>query len=352
MLKTKVLLYGANGYTGTLIARYAKDFQLQPILAGRKEADIKTLAEQLQLPFLIFSLDDEATLLNALKEVAVVIHAAGPFVYTAKQMVEACIATGTHYIDINGDISVFEFIKRYDEKAKVANVMLMPGAGFDVIPTDCLALSLKNKLPDATHLEIAFIPLGGQVSHGTATTMAGKAGEGGVIRENGKFVRKPLGDTGKWITVDEKKMFVMSIPWGDISTAYVSTGIPNIITYTGIKPSVYRMLKFQFLFNWLLRTKFVRGLIQTRINKAPAGPTDEQRAKAKTYIWATVRNAKGEERSNAVITADGYTVTYAGCLLITKKILEGNYKPGYQTPAAAYGENLVFEMPGTTKIHS
>jgi short subunit dehydrogenase-like uncharacterized protein len=350
MMKNKILLYGANGYTGTLIARYAKDFSLTPILAGRKEADIKLLAEQLQLPFLIFSLDDKAALHHALNEVAVVIHAAGPFIYTAKQMVEACIATGTHYIDINGDISVFEMIKKYDTQAKAANVMLLPGAGFDVIPTDCLAQILQQQMPDATHLEIAFIPVGGQISHGTATTMAGKAGEGGVIRENGQFVKKPLGHAGKWITMNDKKFFVMSIPWGDVSTAFVSTKIPNIITYTGMKPSVYRMLQFQFLFNWLLRTKFIRSFIQKKINKAPAGPTDEQRAKAKTYLWARVQNAKGEEKTTMAVTADGYTVTYEGCLLITKKILEGNYKPGYQTPALAYGGNLVFELADTKSI--
>jgi short subunit dehydrogenase-like uncharacterized protein len=352
MIKDKILLYGANGYTGTLIARYAKDFQLQPILAGRREADIKLLAEQLQLPFLVFSLDDENALLNTLQDAALVIHAAGPFVYTAKQMVEACIKTHTHYIDINGDISVFEFIKQYDDKAKAANIMLLPGAGFDVVPTDCLALNLKKQMPDATHLEIAFIPLGGQISHGTATTMAGKAGEGGVVRENGQFVKKPLGHAGKWITVNEKKLFVMSIPWGDVSTAYVSTGIPNIITYTGMKPSVYRMLKFQFLFNWLLRTKFIRSFIQKKINNAPAGPTDEQRAKAKTYLWAKVYNAKGEEQTLSIVTTDGYTVTYEGCLLIAQKILAGNYKSGYQTPATAYGENLIFELSGTKKNNS
>lgn len=349
-MKNKILLYGANGYTGKLIARYAHEYHLQPVLAGRKEVEIKELADQLHLPYLIFSLDDEPALLNALKDIGVVIHAAGPFVYTAKHMVEACIATGTHYIDINGDISVFEFIKRYDAKAKAANVILLPGAGFDVVPTDCLALQLKKQMPDATHLEIAFVPKGGRVSHGTATTMAGKAGEGGVVRENGEFLKKPLGHTAKWINADEKQLFVMSIPWGDVSTAYVSTGIPNIITYTGMKPSVYHMLKFQFLFNWLLRTKFVRGLIQNKINKAPAGPTDEQRSKAKTYIWAKVHNKKGEEQTATIITADGYTVTYAGCLLIAKKILGGEFQPGYQTPASCYGEQLIDEIPGTKRL--
>lgn len=350
MTKNKVLLYGANGYTGTLIVRYAKEYNLQPILAGRNETEISTLASSLNLSYIIFSLDDVLKLKEALADVAVVIHAAGPFHHTARQMVEACIETGTHYIDINGDVSVFEFIKKYDAKAKRANVMLLPGAGFDVVPTDCIALSLKNKLPDATHLEIAFVTLGGQISHGTATTMASKAGEGSVVRENGVFVKKQLGHKAKWIEADGKKLFVMSIPWGDISTAYFTTGIPNIETYTGMKPPVYRMLKFQFLFNWLLRTKSVRSYIQKKINKNPAGPSDEKRANAKTYVWGRVTNAEGKELVEKIVCADGYSVTALSCLLITQKILAGNFKTGYQTPASCFGSELIFEIPGTKKI--
>jgi short subunit dehydrogenase-like uncharacterized protein len=350
MTKNKVLLYGANGYTGTLIARYAKDYHLQPILAGRNKTEIETLAAQLNLPYKVFLLDDAAALNSALEEVAVVIHAAGPFHYTAKQMVEACIASGTHYMDINGDISVFEFIKKYNDKAKQAGVMLLPGSGFDVVPTDCLALSLKNQLPDATHLEIVFIPVGGQISHGTATTMAGKAGEGSVVREQGRFVKKPIGHKGKWIEMDGKNLFAMTIPWGDISTAFFTTSIPNIETYTGMKPSVYRLLKFQFLFNWLLRTKTVRANLQKKINQKPAGPTDEKRAKAKTYVWGSVKNAAGKEVTGKLVCADGYTVTAHASLLIAQKILNGNFKPGYQTPASCYGEKLVYEIPGTKKL--
>lgn len=351
MIKDKVLIYGANGYTGELIARFAKDFSITPVLAGRSEATVAAVAKKYNQPYKIFSLDDGTALHEALQDVAVVIHAAGPFNKTAKQMVEACIATGTHYMDINGDISVFEFIKRYDAKAKAANVMLLPGSGFDVVPTDCITLHLKNQLPDATHLEIAFLPRGGGgLSHGTATTMASKAGEGGCVRENGVLTRKPLGHKGKWIDINSKKIFAMAIPWGDVSTAHVSTGIPNIITYTAMKPSVYRMLKFQFLFNWLLRTQWIRGILQNKINQRPAGPNDEQRTKGKTYVWASVKNAKSEERTAAIQTSDGYTVTYEACLRIVNKILAGNFKPGYQTPASCFGEQLVYELNGTQQL--
>ena len=193
MQQNSFLLYGANGYTGELIARHAAKYNLNPILAARREEALKPLATQLNLPYRVISLDDPKSLHAALKEVKVVVHAAGPFQFTAEQMADACLQTGTHYLDINGDIAVFEMLKRYDEAAKKAGIMIMPGAGFDVVPTDCIALLLNNLLPGASSLKLAFATLGGGLSHGTAITMATKLGEGGAIRKNGKIVSAPLG---------------------------------------------------------------------------------------------------------------------------------------------------------------
>lgn len=348
-MSNSFLLYGANGYTGVLIAKYAAQYGLQPILAGRREEAIRPLAEELKLPFKIIDINDAPQLQAALQEVELVIHAAGPFSATAKQMIEACLQTGTHYLDINGDISVFEMIKQYDTKAKEKNIMLLPGVGFDVVPTDCMALQLKNKLPDATHLKLAFAAVGGGVSHGTAMTIVNKLGEGGAARENGKIVRKPLGKKGMWVDFGEKKLFAMSIPWGDVATAYFTTGIPNIETYTTVKPKVYRMLKLQGLFNWLLRTEWVKNIIRKKIKKRPAGPDDTMRSKAKSLIWGEATNKEGKVVTGHFICADGYTLTALSSLIISKKVLSTNFKPGYQTPASCYGEDLVMEIPGTVR---
>lgn len=355
-MQDKFLLYGANGYTGKLIAKLAASYSLQPILAGRTESLIKPLADELQLPYVIVDLNDKDALEKALQQVKLVLHAAGPYVFTAKQMIEACLQTGVHYIDINGDISVFEMLKKYDAAAKEKNIMVMPGVGFDVVPTDCIALQLKNKMPDATHLKLAFASVGGGLSHGTATTMTGKIGEGGAVRENGKIVRKPLGQKGMWVNFSagshggDKKLFVMTIPWGDVSTAYTTTSIPNIEAYTGMAPKVYRMLKFQWAFNWLLRTEFVRNIIRKKIKSKPAGPSDEQRKKSSSMVWGEVSNTAGIKLTAAISCYDGYTLTAHSSLLITQKILNGDLKPGYQTPAGCYGENLIMEIPHTKVI--
>jgi short subunit dehydrogenase-like uncharacterized protein len=350
MNSNSFLLYGANGYTGELIAKYAAQYGLNPILAGRREDAIKPLADQLNLPYKIFDLTNTTDLIAALREVKVVVHAAGPFADTARQMIDACLLTGTHYLDINGDISVFEQIKTLNAAAKEKNIMLLPGVGFDVVPTDCMALHLKNKLPDATHLKLAFASIGGGVSHGTAMTIVSKLGQGGAARENGRIVKKPLGEKGMWVDFGPKKLFVMSIPWGDVSTAYFTTGIPNIEAYTAIKPAAFKLMKFQKMFNWLLRLEGVKNIIRKKIKNRPAGPNDEMRSKAKSLVWGEARNANGQIVADHFTCADGYTLTALSSLIIAKKVLEGNFKTGYQTPAACYGEDLIMEIPGTVKI--
>ena len=348
-MQNSFLLYGANGYTGELIARYAREYNLQPVLAGRREEVLKPLAERLNYPYKIFDVNNTPALLAALKDAKIIVNAAGPFQFTAKQIIDACLLTGTHYVDINGDIAVFEMIKTYDIAASQAGIMLLPGAGFDVVPTDCTALLLKKLLPDAVSLKLAFATLGGALSHGTATTMLSKLGKGGAVRKNGRIITVPLGQRGMWVDFGIKKIFVMTIPWGDIATAYFTTGIPNIESYTGVSPNIYYFLKLQFLFNWLLRANFLRKIVKRKIDRRAPGPGDEQRSKAMSLVWGQVANAKGETATVRMSCPDGYTLTMHSTLLIVQKILQGNFKPGYQTPASAFGEDLILELPNVKR---
>ncbi|HTE10739.1 MAG TPA: saccharopine dehydrogenase NADP-binding domain-containing protein [Chitinophagaceae bacterium] len=351
MQQNAFLLYGANGYSGRLIARFAHQYGLQPILAGRNQQAISALANQLQLDYRIVDLDDKPALENVLREVNLVVHAAGPYDLTAKQMVAACMTTNTHYIDLNGDLEVFEMMQGYNQQAKEKNIMVLPGAGFDVVPTDCLSLWLKNRLPDANKLEIAFVIIGSGLSRGTSITTLQKLGMPGARRKDGQIIPEPIGIRGMWVEfpASKQKSFMMSIPWGDISTAYFSTGIPNIETYTGISKGVWLFLKFQWLFNRLLRTAFVHGIITKIINSKSPGPGDERRDKALSLVRATVTNPQGKSISATMRCPEAYSLTALTVLLIAKKILNGDYRPGYQTPASAYGEDLIMEIPGVER---
>ncbi|WP_439505717.1 saccharopine dehydrogenase family protein [Sediminibacterium sp.] len=348
-MQNKFLLYGANGYTGKLIASMASQFNLIPVLAGRNSTALKEMALELSLEFVVVNLDDATMLASTLKNFPLVLHAAGPFKFTAQKMAKACLATGVHYLDITGEIAVFELLKKMDGLAKEKGIMIMPGVGFDVVPTDCMAKFLHDKMPNATHLKLAFATIGGKLSHGTATTMAEGMGEGGAVRENGKIVRKPLGHKGFWVDFGVKKMFVMTIPWGDISTAYTTTLIPNIETYTAASPKTFSILKWQKWFNWLLQLSIVRNYYKKKIKKMPAGPDEQMRLKAKSLVWGEVRNDQNETLVATLQGPEGYTLTAISSLIITQKVLSGNFKTGYQTPAACYGADLVLEIDGVTR---
>ncbi|WP_298738394.1 saccharopine dehydrogenase NADP-binding domain-containing protein [uncultured Chitinophaga sp.] len=343
------LLYGAYGYTGELIARYAIQYNLQPILAGRREAPLAALAAKLNLPYKVIDLDNTPLLEAALREVKIVVHAAGPYDFTARQMVDACLRTGTHYLDLNGDPDIFEQLHQSDEAAKAAGIMLLPGAGFDVVPTDCLAQFLKKALPDAQELKLAFAILGSGLSHGTAVNSIQKMGLPGAIRENGQLVREPLGKRGMQVDFGVKKLFVMSLPWGDVATAWYSTGIPNIQSYTHVPVAAWQLLKVQHLYNWLLRKPAVRNFVKRQIDRRAPGPDDNTRNQAISLIWGQASNAGGQRVTARMRTPEAYDVTAYTVLLITQKVLQGNFKTGYHTPSTAYGENLVLEVPGVLR---
>lgn len=347
-MQPSFLLYGANGYSGELIARFASQYGLQPILAGRNRPAIESLAAKLHLPSRVADLHDPEALQAALAGVSLVVHAAGPYDTTAQPMIEACMKANAHYVDLNGDTAVFETLQAYNEPAIAKNIMILPGAGFDVVPTDCLSLWLKNRLPDADHLEIAFTIIGSGLSRGTSITTLQRLGMPGAVRKNGKLVPEPIGKRGMWIDFpkQQQRAFMMSIPWGDISTAYFSTGIPNIETYTGISRSTWVFLKAQSLFNWLLRTAFVHRIIHKIITSKSPGPNDQVRDKAMSLIWGRVSNAKGTSLTARMSCPEAYSLTAIAVLVIAKKILAGNFKAGYQTPASAFGEDLAMEIPG------
>ncbi|MFM9904448.1 MAG: saccharopine dehydrogenase family protein [Pyrinomonadaceae bacterium] len=355
MAKT-FLIYGANGYTGELITRMAAERGLTPILAGRNEAKIAELAGKYGFEHRAFSLDDTAKLDAALQEVDMVLHCAGPFSITSAPMVKACLRNKKHYTDITGEIAVFETCAAFDQIAQEAGVMLMPGVGFDVVPSDCLARHLKDRLPSATHLSLAFYGKGSRLSHGTAATMTMNIGKGGAIRKDGKITGVPAAwktreiDFGEVRTAsgsDRVNKQAVTIPWGDVSTAFYSTGIPNIEVFTVVPPSNLKMMKLSRYLGWLLATGPFQSYLQGKI---PAGgPSDAERAQGKTLMWGEASDADGNRVVSRLQGPEGYTITAIAALNIAEKILAGNFTPGYQTPAKAYGADLVMEIEGVAR---
>ncbi|MBM4073358.1 MAG: hypothetical protein FJ271_31215, partial [Planctomycetes bacterium] len=225
------MIYGANGYTGSLIAREAARRGQAPILAGRNAAAVSALATELGLEQRIVGLDVPQAIDDACRGVRVVLNCAGPFSRTALALAEACLRMATHYLDITGEIDVFEALAGRDAAAAAQGVLLLPGVGFDVVPTDCLAAHLKRRLPTATRLRLGFQSTGGRLSRGTATTMVEGLGARGVVRQDGVLMSVPLAWKTRVIDFGIGPVKAITIPWGDVSTAYHSTGIPDIEVY-------------------------------------------------------------------------------------------------------------------------
>ncbi len=343
----KFLIYGANGYTGELIAREAVRRGLKPILAGRSQNKVEPLAKDLNLVCRTFSLEDKKSLEYTLKEVDFVIHCAGPFSLTSEKMVEACLRLGKHYTDITGEISVFEAMARRDEAAKNAGIMMMPGVGFDVVPSDCLARHLKNLLPAATDLTLAFYGLGG-ISHGTRATMTMNAGNGGAIRRNGEIVKVPSAYKTREIDFGEFVKTGVTIPWGDVATAFYSTAIPNIEVYTIVPEAQLKLLKLSRYLGWLLKTKPIQSYLQSKIPEG--GPNEAERANGKTYLWGEASDAQGKKVEARLVCPEGYTTTVLTALAVAGKISAGNFQAGFQTPAKCYGADLILEIEGAERI--
>ncbi|RUO58987.1 saccharopine dehydrogenase family protein [Pseudidiomarina insulisalsae] len=334
------MIYGAYGYTGELVAEYAKERGEKPLLAGRNESKLKKVAERLDLPFQVVDLEDTVALRQALAEQQVVVHCAGPFEVTAEPMMDACIATRTHYLDITGELAVFELAHSKHEEAKLAGIILCPGVGFDVIPTDCIAAQLKEELPDAIQLTLGF-DSASRMSRGTAKTSVRRLGEGGAVRRKGEIVTVPLAYKTRKIDFGNGEKLAMTIPWGDVATAYYTTGIGSIEVYIPASPKLVKRLRRLNYVRWLLRLGWVKNWLEKKVEQQPPGPSEKQLEEAVTYVWGEAKNVAGKVVSKQIKVMNGYKLTSRGAVDVALWVQEHEVEGGYYTPAKLCGADLV-----------
>jgi short subunit dehydrogenase-like uncharacterized protein len=333
------MIYGANGYTGQLVAEHAKERGEVPILAGRDAAKVRPLAEKLGLPWRAFSLDRPD-----LREVSLVLHCAGPFSATSRPMVEACLAARAHYLDITGEVDVFESVLARDAEARERRIVLLPGTGFDVVPSDCLAALLKQRLPSATKLQLAFAPLG-RASPGTVKTSIESLPRGGLVRRGGKLVRVPTAAEVREVPFADKRRTAMSVPWGDVATAWRSTGIPDITVFVAVKPAAIRAARLTRFAAPLLGLAPVQQLLKARVEQSVHGPDAEERARGGAQFWGCVSDAQRSVEMTMSVP-EGYTLTAHAAVECALRVVGGAVKPGAWTPSLAFGPDFAATLPG------
>lgn len=343
-----VLIYGAYGYTGQLIVELAVRKGWKPWVAGRNHELISALAQQYQLPFHCFEHNDQAAWDEALRDKSLLLNCAGPFSKTIRNILPACLRNRVNYTDITGEIEVFEYVKSFDQQAREAGITLMPGTGFDVVPTDCLAKFLYERLPDATHLEIGFHSKSGP-SRGTALSILNRFHQGAAKREAGVLHSFPTGSICKEITLNGQKHLAVAIAWGDVFTAFHTTGIPNITVYTTMSDKTRKQLQTAHKWTGLIKSRVFQKIGGWLIRRKVVGPSAEQRNNLRSHIWAMVRNASGDVVEAEMETPEAYYLTAQTALICVEKILSGDAPTGYQTPAGALGSELILAVNGTAR---
>ncbi len=346
-----VIIYGAYGYTGKLIVAEAVRKGWKPTVAGRDKTKVENLAKMYDLPFACFNFDDQPAWDEALNDKELLLNCAGPFSLTIHKILPACIRNKCHYTDITGEIGVFEYIKRFNADAVTEGLVLMPGTGFDVVPTDCLSKHLHEQLPTATHLELAFDSASG-LSRGTALSFVNRFRQESAVnavRVNGVIEPRPAATPAKDIHFGGKDRHCGGIAWGDVFTAYETTGIPNIEVSTAMTEKDVRTIRMVSKLRPILKTRLAQHIAYRIIGEKVKGPSEEKRENLRTYVWGRASDAQGNEVVAELETPESYKLTAITAVLCAEAILNGHVQPGFQTPAGALGSDFILNVERVTR---
>jgi short subunit dehydrogenase-like uncharacterized protein len=347
-----LLVYGSYGYTGSLIADMAVDTGESPVLAGRDSEALEAQAMEFGLDHLTFRLDHPPIVDDYVGEFDAVLNCAGPFSATARPLIGACIRTGTDYLDIAGEIDVLQAAAERDAAATEAGVTLLSGVGFDVVPTDCLAVYLADQIADPTRLRLALDGLG-TFSPGTMKSMIGGLDRPGAVRQDGEIRTVPLAWKSREFEFepgpDSDRREAVTIPWGDISTAYHATGIPNVETYAVVSGYARRAMEWTRWVTPVLGTKPVRGALKALVDATAAGPTAAEREQRASRIVGEVENEAGDRAAARLRTPDMYDLTARTAVESARRVLGGEVDAGWLTPGGAFGPDYALEFPGVER---
>lgn len=347
------LLYGAYGFTGQLIAERAfRESLPPPTLAGRSATRLEPLARRYSFPFSVFSLDDRAELRHHLEGYKLVVLAAGPFTRTAKQVMEACLEVGCDYLDITGEIQVFEYLYSLHERALRRGITMVSGMGFDCVPTDCLAKEVCDLLPKVSALELCVYGVG-KPSGGTVASLLGVFKDRGFLkRKEDRLVSIPWGEGGRWFELGRKTLWAIPVPLADLVSARRSTGVTTITTYAALPPA------YATFFRWLspllrlgVKLPGVLSLLQSGARVFSTPPSAEERQHTESWVLARAQG-EGSEVTRVLRTLEGYEFTAEAVVKGVKEFLtrRESIPPGALTPAQALGKEFVYTIPGTVRV--
>lgn len=317
-----LLIYGATGYTGRMAAERAKALGLTFEIAGRTEPPLATLAAQLDVPYRVFEADAHAA--TALSGISVLLNFAGPFVHSAEPLMQACIEAGVDYLDITAEINVYRLAETLGAQAKAKTVMLMPGVGWDVVPTDSLAVHVAQRVEQPQALSIA-LQVPGSMSRGSAKSVGEIINAGVLARVDGELIATPDA-APRHFDFGQGPVLCVPLSFGDLVTGWHSTGIANIAMFVHIADDA-----------------FPAG----DLSQMPEGPTAEERDAHRARAVIEVTGAEGAVARSVIETVNGYAYTPLAAIEAARRVLNGDRQPGFATPAKVFGGGFAESIAGT-----
>jgi short subunit dehydrogenase-like uncharacterized protein len=316
---------------------------MSPVLAGRNADGVALLAEELRLEFRVFGLGKDRLIDEGLSDVPIVLNCAGPFVKTAAPLARACLRAGIHYLDIGGEVPALEQLVALHQEALDRSVMLLPAVGFDVVPTDCVAAHVKRRLPSAIRLAVGY-QVRGRLSRGTLRTMLEQLPRGGVVRRDGALKAVPLGWKARRFLIEDRRIDATTFPLADVTTAYHSTGIPNVDAYIGLPSALIWAFKASGPFSGALALGPIKAAAEACLDSlAHRGPSPDQREKGESLVWAEASDPGGRRVLSKLELGEGYSVTVKTALRAIERVRRADLTPGFQTPAKAYSPDFILE---------
>lgn len=343
-----LLVYGSYGYTGKLIVERALEEGHEPTLAGRDAERVEAQATDHDLDHRVFSLEHPDVIERAVGEFDAVLNCAGPFSKTARPLYSACLDAGTDYLDITGEIDVLEAIAGRQDEADAQDVTLLPAVGFDVVPTDCLALHLADQVESPTHLTLAIDGLS-TYSPGTLKSIIEGLGRPGAVRERGRIETVPAAYETRQLDFGEGPKTAVTIPWGDVSTAYRTTGVENVQTYASVPEYAAKVMRKTRPLTPIWGFGPVQSMMKAIVDKVVSGPSEKERATHTIRIWGEVRDESGEREVARLQTPDGYDLTAQTAVEAARRVLADEVESGFQTPGSAFGADFVTEFDGVER---